>query len=385
MLGKLTEEQEKIMYETRDEWINLFFDNVREQRGINKPLFEEGIKWLYEDMLGKKNPKIIYCDGWLSCLMIIAILKNKNIGASVWVSVKDSVRASVKDSVRNSVWNSVWDSVGASVGDSVWVSVWDSVGNSVWDSVGASVRDSVGASVWDSVGDSVRNSVWDSVGASVWDYSFYLDLSNYSWVSFFDFFEKIKIIDDFNFKQYKKIIRSGVFEAYEYENCVFAIQPPVYVERNGSGRLHSTTTAAVKFRDGSCYYFINGRSVPAWIVEEKEKITRDAFTGETNADVRGAMYEVLGQQGVMGLLGAETVDIQEIRHANGDVETVELLSTADIFPEIDNRPFKWVKVICPSTGTNYLLGVEPHHTDAREAVASLSPFNAKDYSFNYRT
>ena len=400
------------MLETRDEWINLFFDNVRNKRGIDKPAFEEGIKWLYNDLLKKPTPKIIYCDGWLSCLLTIAILKDKNlikkswdsVMASVKDSVMDSVRASIKASVGDSVRASVWDSVG----DSVWDSVWDSVGDSVWDSVGASVRDSVGDSVWDSVWDSVGDSVWDSVGdsvrASVWDsvwdsvgdsvwdsvgdsvneYSSYIDLSNYGWVSFYDFFEKINLLDNFNFKQYKKLIRSNVFNAYEYENYVFAIQPPVYIETNLAGRLHSTTQAAVQFRDGSEYYFINGRSIPAWIVNDKSSITKERFMKETDADIKGAIYESIGQQGMLDLLGAKVVDRREIVHANGDREVVELLKTNDLFKEIDNQPFAWVSMCCPSTGTHYLQGVEPHHTNAIEAIASLSPFNAKDYSFNFR-
>ena len=324
------------MLETRDEWINLFFDNVRNKRGIDKPAFEEGIKWLYNDLLKKPTPKIIYCDGWLSCLLTIAILKNKNL-------IKKS-----------------WASVGASVRDSVWASVWASVGASVW------------------------ASVWASVGASVNEYSSYIDLSNYGWASFYDFFEKINLLDNFNFKQYKKLIRSNVFNAYEYENYVFAIQPPVYIETNLAGRLHSTTQAAVQFRDGSEYYFINGRSIPAWIVNDKSSITKEQFMKETDADIKGAIYESIGQQGMLDLLGAKVVDRREIVHANGDREVVELLKTNDLFKEIDNQPFAWVSMCCPSTGTHYLQGVEPHHTNAIEAIASLSPFNAKDYSFNFR-
>ena len=440
------------MLETRDEWINLFFDNVRNKRGIDKPAFEEGIKWLYNDLLKKPTPKIIYCDGWQSCLLTIAILKNKNlikkswdsawdsvrasvrasvgdsvgdsVGASVMASIMDSVRASIGASVRDSVWDSVrapvwdsveapvkdsvWDSVMDSVKDSVWASVrdsvmdsvedsvWDSVRDSVWDSVGDSVMASVGDSVWDSVRDSVmdsiRDSIRDSVGDSVWasvrdsinEYSSYIDLSNYGWVSFYDFFEKINLLDNFNFKQYKKLIRSNVFNAYEYENYVFAIQPPVYIETNLAGRLHSTTQAAVQFRDGSEYYFINGRSIPAWIVNDKSSITKERFMKETDADIKGAIYESIGQQGMLDLLGAKVVDRREIVHANGDREVVELLKTDDLFKEIDNQPFAWVSMCCPSTGTHYLQGVEPHHTNAIEAIASLSPFNVKDYSFNFR-
>ena len=429
MLEKLTKEQEKIMIQTRDEWANLFFDNVKNQKGIDKKMFEEGIEWLYTDLLHKPKPKVVYCDSWLSCLLTIAILKdeklNKSIknklGASVWASVRDSVWASVRDSVRDSVWASVRDSVWASVRDSVWASVWvsvwdsvrasvwDSVRDSVWASVRDSVRDSVWASVWDSVWasvrDSVRTSVWasvrdsvrDSVWASVWDsvrdsvlnifnlYSSYMGLSNYGWVSFYDFFEKINIVDDFNFKQYKKMLKSGVFNAYEFENFVFAIQPPIYVERNSQGRLHSTSTAAVKFRDGSSYYFINGRPIPEWVVEKKDAITKDQFLQEKNSDIKGAIYEVLGSEGLINLLGAEITDTKTIHHDNGDVEIVELLKTKDTFPELDDDPLAWVKMTCPSTGTNYLIGVDPQYNDAIEAIASLSPFTKDEYSFNFRS
>ena len=473
MLEKLTKEQEKLMLQTRDEWVNLFFDNVKNQKGIDKKMFEDGIEWLYTDLLHKPKPKVVYCDSWLSCLLTIAIFKdeklNKSIKDKLGASVRDSVGASVRDSVwasvrasvwdsvgasvRDSVWASVWDSVRASVGDSVGASVWasvgdsvgdsvwasvgdsvwasvrdsvrDSVGDSVWASVGASVRDSVrdsvgasvgdsvwasvGASVRDSVGASVGDSVWASVGASVRDsvrdsvgasvrasvrdsvlnifnsYSSYIDLSNYGWVSFYDFFEKINIVDDFNFKQYKKILKSGVFNAYEFENYVFAIQPPIYVERNSQGRLHSTSTAAVKFRDGSSYYFINGRPIPEWVVEKKDSIIKDQFLQEKNSDIKGAIYEVLGSEGIINLLGAEITDSKTIHHANGDVETVELLKTKDTFPELDDDPLAWVKMTCPSTGTNYLIGVEPQYNDAIEAIASLSPFTKEEYSFNFRS
>ena len=345
MLEKLTKEQEKIMSHTRDEWVNLFFDNVKNQKGIDKKMFEEGIGWLYTKLLNKPKPKVIYCDSWLSCLLTIAILKDKKLNKLI----KDGL------------------------GASVWASVWDSVESSVWDSV------------WDSVRDSVESSVGDSVREIFDLYSSHIDLSNYGWVSFYDFFEKINILDDFNFKQYKKILKSGVFNAYEFENCVFAIQPPIYVERNSQGRLHSTSTAAVKFRDGSSYYFINGRPIPEWVVEKKDAITKDQFLQEKNSDIKGAIYEVLGSEGIINLLGAEITDTKTIHHANGDVETVELLKTKDTFPELDNEPMAWVKMTCPSTGTNYLVGVEPQYNDAIEAIASLSPFIKEEYSFNFRS
>lgn len=432
MLEKLTEEQEKLMLQTRDEWINLFFDNVKNKKGINKKMFEEGIEWLYNDLLKKPKPKVVYCDSWISCILTIAILRDEKLnklikdklGASVQdsvqdsvldsvlnsvrsvgVSIQDSVWVSVQESVQESVQDYVWAYVGASVQDSVRASIWTSIRNSVLGSIQYSVRNSVLDYIWSSVLNSVWESVQDSVEYSVWNfvrdsvedsvcasinrifnlYSSYIDLSNYGWVSFYDFFEKINIIDNFNFKQYKKILKSGVFNAYEFENCVFAIQPPIYVERNSQGRLHSTSTAAVKFRDGSSYYFINGRRIPDWVVENKHSITRGQFLNEKNLDIKGAIYEVLGSKGIMNLLGAEITDTKTIHHANGDVETVKLLKTKDTFPELDDDPLAWVKMTCPSTGTNYLVGVDPQYNDAIEAIASLSPFTKDEYSFNFRS
>lgn len=106
MLEKLTKEQEKIMFETRDEWINLFFDNVKNQKGIDKPMFEEGIEWLYTDLLHKPKPKVVYCDSWLSCLLTIAILKDKQlqkkINSNIGALTKDSIGASIMDSIGDS-------------------------------------------------------------------------------------------------------------------------------------------------------------------------------------------------------------------------------------------------------------------------------------------
>jgi hypothetical protein len=371
-IEKLTPEQEALMIETGDEWINLFFDNVKNKTGIDKPQFEEGIRWLYCDLMKKPMPKVVYCDSWFGCIMTIDVLKKMN-------TVGDTVGATV----RATVWDTVGDTVGATVGDTVGDTVWNTVWNTVRDTVGATVGDTVratvGATVWDTVWDTVRA----TVRATVREYSSYIGISNYGWVSFYNFFEKIGIVKISNFDRYMSLIRSGVFECYEYENMVFAIQPPIYIERK-DGRLHSTTRAAVEFRDGYKQYYINGRNIPDWVIEEKETITRDRFLSEKNADIRGGIYEVLGQKGMMDMLGAKIVSSEKIHHRNGDIEKVDLLKTDDIFTEIDNQPFAWVRMICPSTGTNYLQGVEPHHTSARAAIASLSPFSEDEYEFDYR-
>ena len=434
-LEKLTPEQEQLMYQVRDEWINLALkENVK---GINKPLFKEGVEWLYTDLLKKPNPKIVYCDSWLSCLITISIFKKlthkqiDKLGASVRDSVWDSVRASVRDSVgasvgdsvRDSVWASVWDSVRASVrdsvgdsvgdsvrdsvGDSVWASVWDSVrasvrdsvgdsvGDSVWDSVRASVRasvrDSVGDSVGDSVWDSVGDSVWASVRDSVWDdlknefnnYSNYNGFTNYGWVSFYDFFERINVLDNFKFKQYKKLIKSNCFNAYEYENYVFAIQPPITIIKNETNQLNSVEKAAIEFKDGSKYYYVQGRNLSEELFNKlkEDKYTMEDFTKEDDEEIKSAcvsfMQQVKGDDYIVSffkdnLKEIDTfVDKKDKKYLEGTTNGMNVGVYTLFKGEINGTNIAYVRCFCPSSDRLFFLGVSSEYNNAKDAIASL--------------
>jgi hypothetical protein len=185
---------------------------------------------------------------------------------------------------------------------------------------------------------------------------------------------------------------SNIYSAVFSELLCVVSKFPKKVIRNTQHNLHNPTGPAVEWESISEQtnfenYYIHGRSLPKWIWEKSAKgeISRDMFLKESNEEIKAGMYEVMGQRKVMELLGASVIDTKMLTHANGDQETVELLKTKEKFTEIDNQPFVWVKVACPSTGTNYLLGVEPHHNDAKIALASLSPFSVDEYSFNFRT
>jgi hypothetical protein len=180
---------------------------------------------------------------------------------------------------------------------------------------------------------------------------------------------------------------SGVYDTIQLNGFCIVSNMPTKIIRNASGRLHNPTGPAIEFADGYKQHYINGRALPEWIWEKAAagEITRETFLKEENSEIKGGIYEVLGQKKMMDLLGAVEIDKKEIVHSNGDIETVTLLKTKQKFKEIDNKPFAWVKMVCPSTGSQYLQGVEPHHKNALAAIASLSPFKPEEYSFNMRS
>jgi hypothetical protein len=395
-LNELTSEHKAIMLETRDYWLNLALKE--NGKGIDKEKHEKGINFLYEELLKKPKPIIVYCDSWISAVITISMIKeffkNKETLTSINDSILDSVRNSVSAFVRDSVSASVLDSVSTSVSASTRASVWDSVRDYIWDSINDSVRDSIRDSIINSVWGSVRSSVWDSVCTSIRDsfndYSTYTGFSDYGWVSFYDFFTKIGIINNDNFNKYNELCQANSFQNYFYENIVFSIQPPVVITKNDNGVLHDNKKYAIEFRDGSGYYYINGRSCPEHIFNEAKTLTKERFISEENEDYKAMWYEILGQEKMMEILGAKMIDSGMFVHENGELETVELYKTTEKIEGVDDY-MAWVKFICPSTGSSYLIDVEPRFKSATKAAISTSPFygmeinNINDYKFAERS
>jgi hypothetical protein len=358
------EKYEPLALQIRKEWEDLFFDNIKAGRGIDQPEFEKGIEWLYDRILNRRKPEIIYCDSWENCLKVIAS--------------KEITEKSIRDNIKNNFLHRIH----VPFNNCFFQHTEHNIQKYIIDSVLGYLDRHVNKNIIYEIEEETNH-----LKTYFRVHSWYGCLVNIGNIAMWDFLHKTGVLNNPDFKRYRELVKSCAFVVYMYYDQVFAVQPPIYLALNTQGRIHSIEGPAVKFRDGSAYYFVtvNGRSLPSWVVKNKDRITREKFLNEKNAETRAAIYEVLGHKKIMEMLGAETVHTSEITHANGDVETVELLKTRDRFPEIENQPFAWVKVTCPSTGTNYLLGVEPKHTNAAEAVASLSMFESGEYSFNFRT
>ena len=324
-LESLTKEQEALIPIVRQEWLDQFFKN---KGNLNKELLEKQIGWMY-DRLGFKMPFVWYCDSPMMIQTIINTLKaNKDI--NLLLGKKDNI------------------------GDNIWANIW------------ANIRDNK---------------------MQYEPFSSYCNVSDFGWVAFYDYFKRLNYFK-FNWDDFVNIqdfLKSGIYDFVAFKDIIFVSSCPVEVYQDTNNRLHNINRASVAFKDGYSVYAIHGRVLPSWVWEKKNDITKEKFLSEKNAEIRGAMYTILGEKRIMELLDTIEVDKQVIQHANEDIEIVKLYKTKESFPEIDNKPFAWVKFVCPSTGSDYLIACEPHHTNAKVAAASLSLFKPEEYSFDYRT
>ena len=222
-------------------------------------------------------------------------------------------------------------------------------------------------------------------------FSSYGNAPDFSWVAFYDFFQRINAVtcDATNFNKFKELLCCGIYDMIQMDTVVVVVENPVKIERNEIGQLHSISGYSIEFGDGWGQHNINGRIIEPGFFKKvvSGNISANDFIHEENEERRAAMYEILGNEKLMELLGASEIDSKSIVHANGDLETLVLYKTKETFPELENNPLAWVKFVCPSTGTNYLISVEPHHVDALDAAVSTSPlFTSKEeYLFTDRS
>ena len=347
----LTKEQENLIIQTRNEWIDRFNNTKR----INQKQFENGVKWLYEDLLKKKNPKILYCESWLEALVTIYVLQNYNginVGANVWANVGDNVRDNVRANVEANV--------RANVGDNVRANVWDNVRANVWANVRAELQKIFS------------------------NYSNYLGSgSNFGWVSFYDYFEKIGILENDNFKKYKSLIQAGAFEVYEYENFVFAIQPPTKILRNEQGQMNSINEMAFEWNDGYGFYYVNGLNLSEELFHKlkSNNYTTTDFALEENEEVKSAVISFIqqkeGEEGIYRFFAKDLkevdtfIDNKENKYLEGTTKGMNIGVYSLFKGEINNTEVAYVRCYCPSTDRMFFLGVEPTNTNAKDAIASL--------------
>jgi hypothetical protein len=213
------------------------------------------------------------------------------------------------------------------------------------------------------------------------------------WIAFYEYPEKFlgvnyKASDSEKLKLWSILAKSCCW-FWCYENYCFISDRPTAYHWDENYRLHNTTAPAITWIDGWELYYVHGRSIPKDVFDKclSGNIAKEEFIKETNEEIRAAIYEILGQEKIMELLGAKEINKHTFAHQNGDLEEVILFKTNEKFVELDNQPLAWVRFICPSTGTNYLIDVEPHHTSAKDAAISTSPLfhSEEEYSFTKRS
>lgn len=310
---KLTEEQEQLMHQVREEWIDFAFNKC--QLGINKEKFVTGINWLYTTLMNLPEPRVIYCDSIEDALRKITLMKDYELDADAKMDIDEEFK---KKMVEN-----------------------------------YNLR------------------------------STYIGWSNFGWVSFYDYFTRIGVINDEKFNNYKKLIDSNVFECFEFEEVVFAVQPPKYVKYNEEMLSNSIEGKSVEFIDGTGIYSVNGIAIEEelFFKLKNDEYTMTDFLTEENEEKKSIAISFIQQaKGDVGIIDffkdnlklIDTfTDVKEEKFLKGTLDSMNVGVYSLYKGELNGIDIAYVRCYCPSTDRMFFLGVEPSNSNAKDAIASL--------------
>jgi hypothetical protein len=255
------------------------------------------------------------------------------------LSKDDALRSSLESSLRSSLESSLWSSLESSLGSSLESSLWSSLGSSLE------------SSLWSSLGSSLRSSLRSSLGSSLGN-CFWGQHELY-WPAFYEFCARVgvpyKPEDHEALQWWFNLGRSCGWWA-PYQKLVCCCERPLICRIDDRRVLHSEEGPAMKFRDGWSVCAVHGVRLPdehgEQIIMRPETQTIEQIEKEDNQEVKRIRIERFGWDNYIAICGAVPVDV---RCNERDQQQEELFALKD--------GSKRVRVIDPSTGRRYVLGV----------------------------
>lgn len=210
-------------------------------------------------------------------------------------------------------------------------------------------------------------------------------VSDSGWVSFYDYFHRIGVIDDAEAAEVLALreFQRSAWDTILLDECAIVVVLPVAIRRDEQGNLHSASGPCIEWRDGEKDFSWHGVWVPERMIVNPKSYTRAEYEAITSTEERRALGESAGWDYIVAMLGATSVD--EWKDPETSLEYGLWRSGAQ----------QWIRKQSPvlQSGAQPFY-FEPVHEDLRTARAarkwqacrSLSPAECeRDPSLSYRT
>jgi len=391
-LEKLTPEQELKMKEVKQHWLDYIFSC---KKSLDREKAKISIDWLYK-FCGLGTPIIIYVNSPMDCQYATIYVKElakhigKNpsqVGSQVWSQVESQVRSQV------------WSQVGSQVESQVRSQVWSQVGSQVWSQVESQVRSQVWSQVGSQVGSQVesqvRSQVWSQVesqGLNFESFCSYGSVSDLGWVSFYDFFTQIGVLNNKDFNDFKQLLSCGIYDMVQLNGFCIVSDMPKTILRNEANELHSIASPAIEWI-GYHQHYVKGRFVPEhhfYSILNKTFDMND-FINEKNEEYKSSciamMQEKHGDDYLIDFFRENLkevdsfVDKKDEQFLEGTTRGMNVGVYTLFKGQINGEEIAYIRCYCPSTDRMFFLGVNEQCDNAKDAIASLYriPSKLKDH------
>jgi len=329
-LTKLSPEQEKLMLEVRDEWINRCLGGDDELTTT-----QEQVNFLYS-LSSLASPRMLLVDSPMAANMAaeaISLIEEcwetgTPKGAPRKVPLKPESLA-VMDRVVGQIWEQLADA---------------------FSGPGELEK------AKNIVETHLKHRVMKSHSPGYFGLSF-----DAGWLSFYDFFSRIGIVKHKKFNLYKEMICTGIWGGILFQGLAILFRRPKEVHRDNQFRLHCTTGPAISWRDGFELYFAGGIGIEKRYVMDPQSISIQEVLNQDNIELRRTMIDLMGYESFCRKAKFKVLD----EDVDGAGQGRKLLKLA----QRDDEDIVLVNVNDPSTGRSYYLRVPPTMKTCAEAVA----------------
>jgi len=237
--------------------------------------------------------------------------------------------------------------------------VWGQVDSQVEGQVRSQVRNEVLSQVWSQV---------ESQNLIYFYESYYGRADDLSWISYYDFFERIGIIKHQEFNKLKGLFKCGIFTSIIQKDICYISRPPVFLKRDDKGRMHCINDYAVFFKDSFGLHYIHGVYFEPNLFNKKDTLNIKQILSLKNIEQRQALLSIQKPERLFDELNPELID----KSKRGN----ELYSTT----KLNNEMTKFLKYKCPSTGREYVSFVPKEIREADEGMAWKYQISKETYS-----
>jgi len=326
-LEKLTLAQESLMLQVKQEWLDKLF---KPPYDLNFPKLIQDTHWLYE-FCKLEKPLVLIADSPYAAQLMANLIKLE--------------------------WPKFSDQVGDQVGDQVWGQVWGQVG----DQVGGQVRGQVR-------GQKLEYFTWAMYG----------DVNDYGWNSFYDFFDRIGLINLPEFHKFKALLENDIFLSIQLKGFCIYSRKPIRILRDKENNLHSEYQSAIAWKDDYELYYLHG---VCFTKEEHHKITSRTMTFAEinkidNSDKKAIAMKFCKRDSFIIETKAELLDGKTWKGNS----LYKIPESAGVF----DRDEYFIAYDCPSSGREYFEAVSPEDAKrlkykADACLAARHHFSVEEY------
>ena len=340
MINKLTKTQEEAIIPFREKWIDRILRTEQTDEEI-----KNNIKGIYK-LAGLKEPKEVW-------------IMDSMFGVQVALNFIKNVKKTDLKKVESNIGSNIWSNIGSNIRSNIWSNIesniWSNIGSNIWSNIRSNIESNIESNRLEFFGFSSNESTW---------------LHWYIYQKYY--FDNGLLLQD----KYSELLNSYLEMAIDawavyYSDDIAIVSRKPEIKRN-NGRLHSTNSPAVLFKDGYEIHYINGVYFPKELFEKltQYKMSFAEILAIVDVDQRNQALRFVGDKErdkFLEHVKAEVLDTYEKESINGNKVYYKLykLPKGEIFQE-DTKAMWYT---CPSTGMSNFSGVPSTMMKVDESMA----------------